>query len=288
MGIRESMAKGIDSGDSGKDSKWDKCMPKFSLGRNESKTEPRYWKLLSIESRDEISEFITLLHKCRKLFFLLLKSDVLRFNRFSPRKTTEVISWLHSVLMCLALFLLQSNSQDLVKELVTVFFGFLALVLQDCALRYESRPAQSIVPSLEQSLDTINIKPTSDDKIQILSSLSAVWFGSYAVSWVYYMCFQVFYFLIGSGIFLFVTASIVSSLWAGRPQNRGSLSGGGIVFSLHRVRSGGLLSTGSSFPGVKRTGREANHSLLSSAVVENELSYTSSSAHVFIAICVIN
>jgi hypothetical protein len=50
-------------------------------------------------------------------------------------------------------------------------------VLQDSALRYESRQAQSIVPSLKQYYDTINIKPTSDDKVQILSFIvcSVIW-----------------------------------------------------------------------------------------------------------------
>lgn len=36
MGITGSVAKSIDSGDSEKDSKWDKCVPKLSLGRDES------------------------------------------------------------------------------------------------------------------------------------------------------------------------------------------------------------------------------------------------------------
>jgi len=72
------------------------------------------------------------------------------------------------------------------------------------------------------------------------------------------------------------------------------LSGAGNFFLRHRIQRGFgahpdsyRTGTGGPYPGVKRPGREADHSPPSSAEVKNAWSYTSTPPHVFMTWCLV-
>jgi hypothetical protein len=92
------------------------------------------------------------------------------------------------------------------------------------------------------------------------------------------------------------SVSIATRLRAGRSGRLDFDSrGGGRNFSVHHpVKNGsGIhpasypMGTGDSFPGVKRLGREANHSPQSSAEFKNTWTYTSTPPYAFTAWCLV-
>jgi hypothetical protein len=56
---------------------------------------------------------------------------------------------------------------------------------------------------------------------------------------------------------------------------------------LKLIFKGKMTATGGSFPGVKRPGREADHSPPSSAEIKNAWCYTSIPEYVFMALCLV-